>query len=274
MTKIGNVAQFTSIDSSTDAGFFVDFMDRANALPEYPGIRRDLATALGELRGRRVLEVGCGTGEDASELARLVGPDGRVVGVDMSEAMITEARRRTAGSDLRVEFALGDARRLDFPDATFDGIYTKLVLMHCADIEAALDELLRVTRPGGRIAAYDIDFDTVIVDHPDRDTTRAAMRCVSDGVSNGWSGRQLKRRFLSRGMTGVTIAAHTVVTPFHIFYSMAAGPLQGAQADGRLDLSPAQLDAWWQPLLRAEQEGRFFSSFTGFVVAAARSAAA
>lgn len=270
MKKVGNVAGFTTIDNSPDAGFFVDFMDRANTLPEYAHIRSSLISAMGKLDGRRVLEIGCGAGGDACELAALVGTEGSVVGLDVSDAMIAEARQRTAGSALPVEFVQGDVRRLDHGDGTFDAVYAKLVLMHCADIEAAIEELLRVTRPGGRIAAYDIDFDTVIVDHPDRRATRAALRCLSDGVQNGWSGRQLKRRFLTRGMTDLTIASHAVVTPFHIFYSMLAGPLVGAQTTGRLGMSAGELDAWWQPLLQAEESGEFFSSFTGFVVGAAR----
>jgi ubiquinone/menaquinone biosynthesis C-methylase UbiE len=268
MNKVGNVAGFTAVDSATDALFYVDFMDRANALPEYPGIRSGLVDAMGPLAGKRVLEIGCGAGDDARELSRIVGPRGHVIGVDFSEAMVEAARRRSLGFPGSVEFVQGDARKLEVADNSVDAVYAKLILMHCADIEAAIDELVRITRPGGRIAAYDIDFDTVIVEHPDRHVTRTALTCFSDSIRNGWSGRQLKRRFLARGMRNATVAAHAVVTPFEIFYSMLAGPLAGAQADGRLALSAAQLEAWWEPLFEADAAGRFFSSFTGFVVGA------
>jgi len=75
----GDVTRFTEVDQAPDAQFFIEFLDAANALP---GVR-DLKTVIvDELRlspGARVLEVGCGTGDDARLLAALVGQDGRVV---------------------------------------------------------------------------------------------------------------------------------------------------------------------------------------------------
>ena len=266
-TVTGSVAHFTTVDSAPDTTFFVTFMDDANAFPEYRGIKTGLVAALGDATGGRVLDVGCGTGDDARELAAL---GGRVVGLDLSEAMVAEARRRGAGSALPTEFVAGDIRQLDFEDGSFDGVYAKLVLMHCEDIEASLDELLRVLRPGGRIAVFDLDFEMVTVDHPDLRRTRTILNGLADSIRTRWSGRQLKRRLLARGMTDVTIEAHTVLMPFDFCRRMVAGPVSAAWTAGRVNLSLEELDTWWQDLAVADREGRFFASFTGFVVGATR----
>jgi SAM-dependent methyltransferase len=90
----GSVGHFTTVDDSDDAGWYICFMDTSNAQPEYGEIRRSLIEKLGPLAGQEVLDVGSGTGDDTRELAELVGPSGRVVGVDVSAAMLAVARRR------------------------------------------------------------------------------------------------------------------------------------------------------------------------------------
>jgi ubiquinone/menaquinone biosynthesis C-methylase UbiE len=270
MTAKGNIKNFTTVDGAPDASWFIDFMDAANAQPEYRDINADLAAALGDLAGKTVLEVGCGTGDDARELAGLVGPTGKVVATDVSATMIDEARRRSAGSDLPIDFRIADLADLDFPDGTFDGAWAKLVLMHTVDIETALDELVRLLRPGGRIAVYDIDFDTTIVDHPDRATTREVLRCYADGPRNNWSGRQLYRRMKKRNLADITVSPTTVVMAFDFFHTLVAGRLKSAQESGQLALTDAQLSNWWQPLSAAHDEGQFFSAFTGFAVGATK----
>ncbi|MFI9648082.1 methyltransferase domain-containing protein [Streptomyces sp. NPDC052040] len=270
MSATGNIGNFTTVDTAPDSRWFIDFMDIANGLPEYRAMKDELASVMGDLSGKTVLEVGCGTGDDAREVAGLVGAQGKVVATDLSTAMLDEARRRSAGSTLPVEFRVADLSGLDFPANSFDAARAKLVLMHCEDIETAIDELIRVVRPGGRIAVFDYDFDTTIVDHPDTEATRRAMRCFSDGHRNKWSGRQLFRRMRVRGLRDVTVTPLTVVMPFDFFRTLAAGRLRSAQESGQLELSPEQLEQWWRPLLRAADEGMFFASFTGFAVGATK----
>lgn len=269
-TTAGNVVHFTTVDRAPDSTWFIDFMDLANANPEYGQIRHTLAEGLSPLAGQKVLDVGCGTGDDALELAEQVGADGLVVGTDISEAMVTEARRRAAGCRLPIEFKRDDVSHLAFPDGVFDRVRAKLVLMHCADLDGAARELLRVTRPGGRIAVYDYDFETTTVDHPDEATTRAVVRCCSDGHQNRWSGRQLRRRFLDLGLRDVEVRPHTVVMPLAFFRRSVGGRLAAAQADGSLGLTAAELADWWRVLDEADARGRFFSSLTGFALLGTR----
>ncbi|MFC4858081.1 methyltransferase domain-containing protein [Actinophytocola glycyrrhizae] len=256
----GSVGQFTTVDDTADASWFIRFMDVANAVPEYGEIRESLVGALGPLAGRDVLDVGCGTGDDARELAAL---GARVVATDISDAMLAEARRRGGA----VRFVREDVHALSFPSASFDGVRVKLVRQHSPAIDTADDELVRVLRPGGRLAVFDYDFETLALDHPDRETTRAIVRYWVDNHREGWSGRQLRRRFASRGMTGLSITPHTVQMPFGFFRSSMEGTLTQAVRAGAVPADPAR---WWRPLVEAEADGHFFASLTGYVLGATR----
>ncbi|EWC62353.1 SAM-dependent methyltransferase [Actinokineospora spheciospongiae] len=266
----GDVGEFTAVDTTADASWFIHFMDLANALPEYVAVRRELITTLGDLTGSTVLDVGCGTGDDARELAEHVGPTGGVLGTDLSEAMVTEARTRSAGSPLPVRFETADMCALPYDDGAFDGVRAKLVRQHCPNLDAADDELVRVIRPGGRLAVFDYDFETLAVDHPDRAATRELVACWVDGHRSGWNGRQLERRFLDRGLREVTVTPHTVRLPFGFFRASLEGKLAQAQASGQLSLSAEDLQSWWKPLFAAQENERFFASLTGFVLGATR----
>lgn len=256
----GSVGQFTKIDDTADASWFIRFMDVANAVPEYGSIRSSLVRALGPLTGRSVLDVGCGTGDDSRELA---DHGAHVVATDISDAMLAEARRRGG----EVSFLSADVHALPFPDASFDGVRVKLVRQHSPDVDTADDELVRVLRPGGRLAVFDYDFETLALDHPDRAATRAIVRYWVDNHREGWSGRQLRRRFTARGLTEVSITPHTVQMPFGFFRSSMEGALAEAAASGAVDVDPA---SWWRPLEEAEASGHFFAGLTGYVLGATR----
>ena len=112
---------------------------------------REIAAFLAPLEGRRILDVGTGTGRAAIALARR---GAIVTGVDASAEMLAVAARRAADAGLdpaaaRVTFVRGDAHRLDFPDRSFDAVVCLRVLMHTPDWRASLRELCRVS--AGRV---------------------------------------------------------------------------------------------------------------------------
>ena len=104
-----------------------------------------MLTALGPVAGRRVLDVGCGTGRLAALLA---GAGAEVVGVDLSPAMLAVAAQRAPG-----RLACADAARLPLPDASVDAAVTVATLEFTHDPAAVLAEMARVVRPGGRVVA-------------------------------------------------------------------------------------------------------------------------
>jgi SAM-dependent methyltransferase len=98
-------------------------------------------------RGLRVLEIGCGVGTDGLQFAR-AGAD--YTGVDLTEAAVGLARKNFESAGMPGEFRVSDAENLDFTDESFDMVYSHGVLHHTPDIEAAVREVHRVLKPGGR----------------------------------------------------------------------------------------------------------------------------
>jgi SAM-dependent methyltransferase len=131
--------------------------------------------------GDRVLDVACGTGIVARTAAERTGPAGRVVGLDLNEAMLTVARRVRPDLDWRH----GDAASLPFPDDSFDVTLCQSGLMFVPDAAAAVGEMARVVRPGGRVAAQvwsSLDRQTAIqplADAVARNAGRDAVGLIS-----------------------------------------------------------------------------------------------
>ena len=117
--------------------------------------RREMVTRGLARAPERVLDVACGTAGVTRLLA--TRSDARVVGLDLTEAMIRQGQRNVAGDGLtdRVDLVVGQAERLPFPDATFDALTFTYLLRYVEDPQATLDELARVVRPGGVAASLE-----------------------------------------------------------------------------------------------------------------------
>ena len=117
------------------------------------------AYLLDELRpGLSLLDVGCGPGTITADFATLVAP-GPVTGIDLADSVIEVARRETGDVGLvNLAFATDDVYRLSFDDESFDVVHAHLVLQHLSDPIAALVQMRRVLRTGGRLAVRDADY--------------------------------------------------------------------------------------------------------------------
>jgi SAM-dependent methyltransferase len=168
--------------------------------------RKHLALA----RGERLLDVGCGLGEAALELAQDLGEGGEVVGVDTSETMLRVARFNARTTRCRVRFTVGDATSLDEPDDSFDAARSERTLQWLADPAGAVADMVRVVHPGGRVSLIDTDWSTLTIDVGDAALTalvRDGMRTERNRPSN--IGRRLHE--LVRG-AGCVLLARTEAT--------------------------------------------------------------
>ena len=103
--------------------------------------------------GKRVLDVGCGIGDPTLQVAVLVGPHGRVVGVDLADAMLATARERAAALGIaHVEFVAGDVATMPLPGNSFDVVLGRWSVIYVADVVATLARLRDTLVSGGRIA--------------------------------------------------------------------------------------------------------------------------
>jgi SAM-dependent methyltransferase len=132
--------------------------------------------------GKRILDVGSGTGTAEVRLARLRLSQLHLFGVDLLIDRVREAHKATRGINARVGYAAADACRLPFADSAFDSTYCVAVLQHIRDLGGALAEIARVTRPTGR----------VLIVEPDN-----AARYWFSSVQSGMDAFELSRRFFA-----------------------------------------------------------------------------
>ncbi len=130
-----------------------------------PGITvARLLAALEPLAGERILEVGPGTGHYTLPVAEAVGAGGRVDAFDLQPEMLALVARRAKDRGLgNVVTQQGDARSLAYPEASFDAAFLVTVLGEIPDQDAALRELRRVLKPGGRLVVGEIALDPHLV---------------------------------------------------------------------------------------------------------------
>src|SRR5262245_44971753 len=135
-------SEFKDVDRAGDFAVFSSCLELIDSLPFFVECKRESYRLLGAAPGRRILDVGCGLGDDAAALAALVATGGAVVGVDSSQAMIDEARRRHGGV-AGLTFDVADAAHLPFDDASFHACRIDRVLQHIADPAPVVREMAR-----------------------------------------------------------------------------------------------------------------------------------
>jgi len=143
--------------------------DELVLLPEdctasFAGIGNPLA--IGPIHdGETVVDIGCGAGMDLLLAARRVGPKGRAIGVDMTDAMVERARKSSAASGKeQIEVRKGDATSLPLADETIDVVISNGVLNLVPEKELAFAEIVRVLKSGGRLHLADIALDMELSD--------------------------------------------------------------------------------------------------------------
>jgi len=134
-------------------------------------------------KGMNILDIGSGSGETVLTIAEKVGPTGKAVGIDFSPEGIAWARERVRERNLEnvAEFHLANALELPFPDNTFDAVISECVVCLIQDKQKALNEKVRVLKPGGRVIMHDV-IAWAPMPKPLRDDPKLYCWCVGGAV--------------------------------------------------------------------------------------------
>jgi arsenite methyltransferase len=235
--------------------------------------RRELVrAAVGARSGDRVLDVGCGPGFYITELLEAVGREGAVVGVDISADMLAVAAKRAAGHG-NVEFHEAGAASLPVPDASFERAVCVQVLEYVRDVPAALAEMHRVLRPGGRMLVWDVDWSTVSWHAIDRQLMRQVLAAWDKHLTHPCLPRTLAAQLRNAGFQDVRMDAHAFATTELIpdAYGGSLVPLLEQYVAEQGGMSPQEAKAWADEQRELGDRGEFFFTVTQFCFTATTS---
>jgi SAM-dependent methyltransferase len=158
-------SDWSAVDAAADPRRLLSGLDALRSEPFFAESKDRMATLVAGMHAARVLDVGCGTGEDAA------GLDAPAIGIERSVVMCKEARARHA----ELELVVADAAAIPIRDAHVDAVRADRVLQHLRGVPAALREWRRVLQPGGLLITFDPDLATASVDGVDEHAASAVL---------------------------------------------------------------------------------------------------
>jgi arsenite methyltransferase len=237
--------------------------------PEVVFQREEVLQALQLAAGESVLDIGVGPGLLACDMARTVGTIGRVCGIDASPAMVAMSSKR-CGDQPWAEFRTADATQLPYPDDSFDAAVSTQVYEYVTDIPAALAELYRVLRPGGRAVILDTDYGSLVIHTKDTARMRRVLSAWDEHFVHANLPRTLSRQLRQAGLAVRTRRAIPMFNPEFVDNTYGKGLLamMASFAVGRNGISRNEADAWFAEFAALGKEGSFFFSLNRYLFVA------
>ena len=260
---------YSDVDRTGQTSEYVSRLDSMRAHPFWVSVKALSIESLQLRPGDRALDVGCGTGDDVQALADVVGPTGRAVGVDFSSTMLDEARTRVAAFGNAIEFRQADAAHLPFGDGFFDGCRAERLLQHLDRPSEAFAEMVRVTRPGGRLALVEPDYGTLSVEGAAADVTRSILDVRCRHFRSGRIGSQLPVLCRRLGLQDMRVQVRVLANSY---YGNAEQLRLQKYADAAVAVGAVSTDAaarWLEQLRDSAATGRYRHAVGVFIVSAA-----
>jgi arsenite methyltransferase len=231
--------------------------------------RRRALQALALAESERALDIGSGPGLLAHDMAAAVGPEGRVCGIDISEAMLAMSRKRCAGQPW-VEFQTADATELPYPDGSFDAAVSTQVYEYVADIPAALAELYRVLRPGGRAVILDTDYGSLVIHTENAARMERVLSAWNEHFVHAGLPRTLSQELRAAGLMIRQRDAIPMFNPEYHDDTYGKGLLGiiAAFVVGRKGVTREEADDWLAEFSELGTRGRFFFSLNRYLFVA------
>jgi arsenite methyltransferase len=237
--------------------------------PDVVAQRRQVLKALALREGERVLDIGSGPGLLTYDMAVSVSRNGRVCGIDMSEDMVTMSRKRCADQPW-TEFQRADATKLPYPDDIFDAAVSTQVYEYVVDIPAALAELYRVVRPGGRAVVMDNDYGSLVIHTENESRMKRVLSAWDEHFVHRGLPRTLSRQLRDAGFMIRKRDAIPIFNPEYRENTFGKGALaiMATFAEGRTGVSQEEADAWLAEFAELDKQGNFFFSLNRYLFVA------
>jgi ubiquinone/menaquinone biosynthesis C-methylase UbiE len=180
--------------------------------PSFQRYKASILEAMDLRRGSIAADLGCGLGFDVCRISRLVGPEGRAIGVDASLALIESAR--AASQELSaVEFVRADIQDLPFQTGFLDSCKVDRTLQHVERPASVVSEMFRTVRPGGMAVCAEPDWKTFIIHHENSTWMQKIAETWSEGFRHPWIGRQLSNELEKAGFVDINVRSFLLTTP-------------------------------------------------------------
>lgn len=202
-----------------------DFLDAATNLLK--SIKQQTYAMMHVREGQTVLDVGCGPASDTIALSKIVGPTGKVIGIDHDPEMVDAANQRATDESVAhfVEHRLANGLELPFEDNIFDSCRSERVFQHVEEADKLLAEMIRVTKPGGYIVIADADHSThgTSTSFPDMDLKMREM--ILEYINNPQIARGLYTMMKLADLQNIETNPLLFSWPDYPMWWMSIGPL-------------------------------------------------
>jgi SAM-dependent methyltransferase len=249
---------FGAVDRNANPDALAEYLARVRAVPAVRDAKEESFALLGASAGSRLLDLGCGQGDDVRALAQTVGPRGGVVGIDKSNVLIDRARQCTPPDQHWIQYVCAEATDLPFPDGTFDACRADRTIQHVAEADVALIELARVTKPGGSVVVSEM-FNALNLpgDGPGAIAREVLGLFWSENERRGWIGFLLPPLLEHAGLIDIQLHRHRErLTSFADVAVLLQLPELCAAAVAARAVEQSDARAWLESLERDFVAGR------------------
>jgi arsenite methyltransferase len=227
--------------------------------------RSDTLRQLALTKGEHVLDIGSGPGFLCESMAPLVGPDGAVVGIDISADLVTLCERRSPPK--WVSFGVGDATKISRSDASFDAVVCAQVAEYVPDVDRVISEAYRLLRPGGRTIFVATDWDAVVWHSQVPDRMARIMKSWQAHCAHPHLPRSLPNRLKSAGfrLEGASVFPILNLSWDDDAYSKGLAEWVHNFVVTRGDVPVEEPETWLGEFPQLDQSGRYFFSSNRYI---------